>query len=1057
MTDHDNQGGSDAPLVSVIVRTTNRPLLAKALESITQQNYRPLEIVLVDATGKGIKGLDESITTNDKLSVSLINRNTPLPRANAANEGLAASQGQYLMFLDEDDWIAPEHIAGLVDSLASNPDFRAAYSTTCKADLQGNLLTAQFARDYDPILLKRDNYIPIHAMLFEKTLVDEGCQFDESLDIYEDWDFWLQLSRKTDFLHLDRITAFYRQGGASDTDIVDDDLRFQTGHRIAKARAQIYAKWSVKWSGEEINEFVGSTVSRGEFETVTSALNESNEVNNRLELMLNNSAKKVDSLTCKTEELEQTLQTLKRDHAISDLHRDKNIRDLENTLNSIYAMRSWRLMGPFRRVARGLYPLLLPLKKRIHFWRYGTELVPAKKQLPETPLTELDLNDPTQREKLKSHFKEEAEANLKRLLDSDTQLLIPKTENPKLSILLVLFNQAPLTLLCIESILKFAPTPYELILVDNASEDNTEKLLGRLFNAKIVRNSSNLGFVKAVNQGLEQCRGKHLLLLNNDAMLHKYSIESARETLQNTPQAGAVGGRILLLDGSLQEAGSIIFSNGSCLGYGRHDNPEAPEYMFSRPVDYCSAAFLLCETELFRQLGGFDLDYAPAYYEDSDFCIRLQERGLKIIYDPNAVITHYEFASSGGQHKASELQEKHRQVLLEKHGTYLASKKKADAGPALFARTANDFNNVLIIDDRVPHASLGSGYPRCREIITVLAQSGLNVSLYPLQFPDESWPATYRSLPANVEVLLEHGIQALPEFLRKRRGFYHTIMVSRIHNMEVINKILTEQPELLDNARLIYDAEAITATREVLQRELQGEVLTEDQKSELVEKEIHVARTAETVVTVSPREAAIYAQHGYGKTTVLGHSLEVKPTSRSFTERSGLLFVGALRDEDSPNVDSLHWFVNEVWPLLKSSETAMELHVVGDNEAPSLQQLDSERIHYHGRLDELADIFDSVRVFIAPTRFAAGIPHKVHEAAARGVPCVVTELLAGQLDWQHDTQLLAGDTPKAFADNCLALYRDPERWQRIRNSALESVTKECAPNKFKSTLLQLFG
>ena len=230
-------------------------------------------------------------------------------------------------------------------------------------------------------------------------------------------------------------------------------------------------------------------------------------------------------------------------------------------------------------------------------------------------------------------------------------------------------------------------------------------------------------------------------------MLHLYSIESAIETLENTPRAGAVGGRILLLDGSLQEAGSIIFSNGSCLGYGRHGDPEAPEFMFQRPVNYCSAAFLLCKTALFREMGGFDLDYVPAYYEDSDFCIRLQERGLKVIYDPNAVITHYEFASSGGQEKAGELQTKHRKVLQEKHGAYLANRNEADSGPALFARTANDYPNVLIIDDRVPHASLGSGYPRCREIISVLAQAELNVSLYPLQFPDESWLATYQSLP----------------------------------------------------------------------------------------------------------------------------------------------------------------------------------------------------------------------------------------------------------------------------------------------------------------------
>ena len=250
MTDNETQSGSEAPLVSVIVRTTDRPLLAQALESIVQQSYRPLEIVLVDATGTGLgtgldKGLDEELARTNDLPVTLLNLGKPLPRSEAANEGLAASRGQYLMFLDEDDWIAAKHIASLVDVLQSNPDIKAAYSTTRKADLLGNLLDYRFAHDYNPVLLKRDNYIPIHAMLFENSLLEDGCRFDEALDIYEDWDFWLQLSRHTDFLHLDQETAFYRQGGDSDTDITDDDLRFQIGHQIAQARAQIYSKWSV--------------------------------------------------------------------------------------------------------------------------------------------------------------------------------------------------------------------------------------------------------------------------------------------------------------------------------------------------------------------------------------------------------------------------------------------------------------------------------------------------------------------------------------------------------------------------------------------------------------------------------------------------------------------------------------------------------------------------------------------------------------------------------------------------------------------------------------------
>jgi len=1047
MTDTDKERGSPSPLVSVIVRTTGRPELAEALGSIVAQQYRPLEVILVDASGRGVP---ETTAGCGDLPVITVSTGEPLRRPVAANRGLAASHGAFLIFLDEDDWFDPDHVSSLVAALLAEPRYLAAYSSTRKADPRGNPLPEVFDRDYDPVLLKRDNYIPIHAMLFARSLLEAGCHFDEAFDIYEDWDFWLQVSRHTDVLHLDRVSAYYRQGGDSDTDIPELDPRFQSGHPLATARIRVYAKWQNQWSAEDINKLVGQSVNRSDFEMTVSKLEEMKVYADSLRSLLDKSTREIDSM-------KMSLQRLRREHAISDLHRDRHIHELESRLTAIYAMWSWRLMGPFRRAARLVDQILLcPARKKVHYLRYGTELIIPGEQAASQLTTEQEPTGTILPEEVKQGYRDEATASLQHFLDSAATLSIPRSEQPVVSILLVLYNQAPLTLLCVESILKFAPAPYELVIVNNASTDDTGRLLERLVNVTVLQNDTNEGFVKAVNRGVELCRGKYLLLLNNDAILHLHAIESAIDTLKCTPGAGAVGGRILLLDGSLQEAGSIIFSDGSCLGYGRHGIADAPEYMFRRPVDYCSGAFLLCETALFREMGGFDLDYAPAYYEDSDFCVRLQERGLKVIYDPGAVITHYEFASSGGQHKASQLQDKHRQVLLRKHPDYLARQPNADM-PPLFCRTANRQRNILVIDDRVPHADLGSGYPRCREMLTVLAGSGFNVSLYPLQFPDESWHATYATLPANIEVLLNHGNAQLSAFLNRRRGFYQTVLVSRIHNMRTLNDVLAAQPNLLDGVSIIYDAEAITAPREIMQRELRGETVSEREKFELIEQEIAAARTATQVVAVSDREAALYAEHGFHNTIVLGHCLQPAAGATPFAARRGLLFVGALHDEDSPNVDSLHWFVDSVWPLLRSVHPDLELQVVGDNRAPSLTRLHVPGIHFLGRVEDIGPLYDAARVFIAPTRFAAGIPHKVHEAAANGLPCVATPLLARQLGWQHGVQLLAGDSAREFADNCLTLLEDSGTWEAIRNAALDAIKQECSPERFRKVLLDLLS
>ena len=109
-----------------------------------------------------------------------------------------------------------------------------------------------------------------------------------------------------------------------------------------------------------------------------------------------------------------------------------------------------------------------------------------------------------------------------------------------------------------------------------------------------------------------------------------------------------------------------------------------------------------------------------------------------------------------------------------------------------------------------------------------------------------------------------------------------------------------------------------------------------------------------------------------------------------------------------------------------------------------------------GRLETLDGLYRDSRVFIAPTRFAAGIPHKVHEAAAHGIPAVVTPLLARQLGWRHEREVLIGDSPESFAEQCLRLYRDADLWERISAAAREAVARDCSEERFQKTLEKLF-
>lgn len=334
-----------SPLVSIICRTMGRAELQQALRSIAAQDYPSIEIVIVDA--KGNNALDYDADAGDR-PVQLVNKGSALGRSMAANAGLDAANGSYILFLDDDDWIATAHISGLVNVLQHNKEFSAAYSNTQTTNADGESLDYVFEEDYDPILLMRDNFMPIHSVLFQKILLDKGCRFDESFDIYEDWDFWLQLSEHTDFYHSDAITAFYREGGDSETAAEDVSLRYQPDHALGKGRAAIFNKWLPKWTGSQVNALIGHLDQSVRLVEQDAQIHAELQRNAELQHGIETRDLQLEQLKLELSASVTELEQLQKHSELQARH----IADLEQCLNSIYASPSWKLMGPARRLVR---------------------------------------------------------------------------------------------------------------------------------------------------------------------------------------------------------------------------------------------------------------------------------------------------------------------------------------------------------------------------------------------------------------------------------------------------------------------------------------------------------------------------------------------------------------------------------------------------------------------------------------------------------------------------------------------------------------------------------
>jgi GT2 family glycosyltransferase len=636
-----------------------------------------------------------------------------------------------------------------------------------------------------------------------------------------------------------------------------------------------------------------------------------------------------------------------------------------------------------------------------------------------------------------------ARAALDRLVAGDRRLAWRTEPSPLVSVVLPLFNRAELTLAALESLPREG---VEIILVDNGSTDRTAALLDRLDGPRIVRNPNNLGYLDAVNQAAALAQGEYLLLLNSDTLLSPGSLAAALATLEASPDIAAVGARLVLPDGTLQEAGSIVWQDGWCQGYGRGSDPGAGPYNFQRDVDYCSAACLLIRRTDFIALDGFDPRYRPAYYEDVDLCVRLWRRGRRVVYEPRMVAIHVEHGS-GSSGQAASLQRDRHALFVAAHGEWLANQPPRAAG-ALAARVRpSRAPRVLVIDDRVPLRRLGSGCPRAASLTAALVAAGCQVTIHPTAFPSRR-PEPTDGLPPTVEVLGGGDGEALAETLRERLPLIDRLLVSRPANLERVEAALRQVGAWPAPVPIIYDAEAIEALRHERWRALHGLPM----ETEALDHELRRARSADTVLAVSPAEQALFAAAGARRVLCLGHALRPVPGPRPFADRAGLLFVGAFYEPDSPNSDGVRWFAREVWPLLRARLGRLRLVIAGARPGRSIRALAADDVEVLGSVPDLTPLYDQARVFIAPTRFAAGLPHKVHEAAAHGLPVVATSLLADQLGWRDGAVLSVADDPVSYANAVACLHEDETRWRRQRAAALDRVATDCAPGAFAATV-----
>ena len=618
-------------------------------------------------------------------------------------------------------------------------------------------------------------------------------------------------------------------------------------------------------------------------------------------------------------------------------------------------------------------------------------------------------------------------------------LSLPTTaESPMVSIVIPVYGQHPTTFACLKSIAAEPPRDsFEVIITDDCSLEPATTALASVQGARIVRNESNLGFIGNVNAGAQAARGQWLIILNNDTLLRPNAINAMLDTFAQQVNVGLVGAKLLNADGTVQEAGGIVWRDGSAWNWGRGQNREDPRFNFVRDADFCSGAALAIRRDLFLDMGGFDSYYAPAYYEDTDLAFRIRARGLRVLYQPVAEIFHLEGVSHGRDEKSGvkAYQVTNAAKFFERWQSTLATHRENAVEPDLEAHRSS-VSNILIVEACMITPDQDAGSVRLLNMLKMLKRDGHHVTFVA---DNLEYSQKYVALLQQIGVEVLHGTFAgtIRKVLQTRGRSLDAIMFCRHY---IASRYVDQVRAFAPNARIIFDTIDLHFVREEREAALRDDAAMFRTAAVTRAKELGVMKHSDLTLVVSEFERALLAEIlPTAKVDIISLINDEAPAPHPFAERNGILFVGGFRHP--PNVDGVTWYITEVLPLVRKALPDVITTIVGSNMPSSLKALACDGVDIKGFVENTEPLLLNARVSIAPLRFGAGIKGKINEAMKFGIPVVATACAVEGMHLVPEADVLVSDDPQAFAHAIVRAYTDEALWAQLSQGGLQNVRR----------------